>query len=399
MPLMTPLITILGLMMFTASAPAKVRVSLFSLFKPQAIYVRVLGEGATLDTGGADPRLIARGEQLRIRLAGNSLSVAAGMNAGASHLIASREIRIIPEGSGALDLEIPGRIRRAVRGGISMDASERGHLRILLTTDRESVVASVVAAEINRREPEALKALAVVVRTYMMSHAARHSADRFDFCDTTHCQLYRGEQDLSGEAALRLITKAVEATTGQTLTFKGNWIEAYYTANCGGLSATPSMVWGGATLYPYSRVRCVWCVGSRFFKWQRSTNAARILDSLSAATGLKLSRAASLTIDRDQTSGFVRSIVVRDADRSAVLSADAFRRAIGQRLGWNTVLSPTFTVERRGSLFVFRGRGFGSQVGLCEAGAVALAADGRGYREILGFYYPGAEVRERNYNE
>jgi stage II sporulation protein D len=59
------------------------------------------------------------------------------------------------------------------------------------------------------------------------------------------------------------------------------------------------------------------------------------------------------------------------------------------------VLSPTFTVERRGPKFIFRGRGFGNQIGLCEAGAVAQAASGRGYRDILNFYYPGTELSEQ----
>ena len=101
----------------------------------------------------------------------------------------------------------------------------------------------------------------------------------------------------------------------------------------------------------------------------------------------------------DPESGFVQSVSVRDGDRSIVLSPDSFRRAIGLRLGWNTVLSPTFTVERRGSRFIFRGRGFGSQVGLCEEGAIAQASAGRGYREILSFYYPGAEIVDRTSNE
>ena len=73
--------------------------------------------------------------------------------------------------------------------------------------------------------------------------------------------------------------------------------------------------------------------------------------------------------------------------------SDEFRRAIGLRIGWNRVLSPTFQVERRGRIFVFRGRGFGSQVGLCLAGTGAQAEAGRGYRDILEFYYPQAEIR------
>jgi stage II sporulation protein D len=74
------------------------------------------------------------------------------------------------------------------------------------------------------------------------------------------------------------------------------------------------------------------------------------------------------------------------------MTSDEFRRAIGRSLGWNTVLSPTFTIERRGPNFIFRGRGFGSQIGLCLAGASAQAAAGRGYREILSFYYPNTEL-------
>jgi stage II sporulation protein D len=77
-----------------------------------------------------------------------------------------------------------------------------------------------------------------------------------------------------------------------------------------------------------------------------------------------------------------------------VLSSDAFRRAIGLRLGWSTVLSPTFTISRHGSRFIFKGHGFGSQVGLCVSGAMAQARAAKGYREILGFYYPAAEISE-----
>ena len=59
-------------------------------------------------------------------------------------------------------------MKRAVRGRLSVAASERA-LKIILTTDRESAVASVTAAEIgSSREPETIKALSVVVRTFML---------------------------------------------------------------------------------------------------------------------------------------------------------------------------------------------------------------------------------------
>jgi stage II sporulation protein D len=380
--------------------PDTISISLFTLFKPEALQVRIAaGDSAILDAAGlANNRSIARGEVIRIRLSGNRLNLVVVNSHGAiKQSVVTDLARIVPDDSATLELILPGKIKRAVRGTLSVDTGigRRGPLRILLTTGRESAVASVVAAETSRREPEALMAIAVVVRTFMRSHAGRHSSEGFDFCDTTHCQLYRGEQDLSDRVASPAVSRAVARTAGQVLSFEGRPVEGYYTAACGGLSATPSMVWGGSTSYPYGRIVCRWCQHSRFSKWERSADANHILDSLSAFIASKLSPAAELITGGDQASGFVQSVTVRDGSKRVVLNTDAFRRAIGLRLGWNTVLSPTFTVERRGTRFIFRGRGFGSQVGLCEEGAIAQAAAGRGYREILSFYYPGAGISER----
>jgi stage II sporulation protein D len=377
-----------------ASRPDDVRIGLFTLFKPEVLEVRVaLGEGASLAAAGvAGTYPIGRGKLIAIRLSGNQLRIALD----ASQSLVTTEARIMPVGSAALELSLPGKIKRTVRGELLVDTGTggRGPLRIVLTTDREAAVASVVAAETSRRESEALKALAVVVRGFMLAHPGRHSSEGFDFCDTTHCQFYRGEQDLSEIVASTEIEKAVEATRGEFLAFERRTVDGYYTAACGGMTVTPAMLWGGSTSYPYRRVLCRWCKGSRFDKWERSAQAAQILGALSEFVGARLSLSTELALDRDRSSGFVRSITVADERTRATLSADAFRRAIGLKLGWNTVLSPTFTIERRGQRFIFRGRGFGSQIGLCEAGAIAQAAAGRSYREILTFYYPGAEISE-----
>lgn len=392
-------LALLSLPALPHAAPDTVRIGLFTLFKPETLHVRLAaGEVASVDaTGLASSRSIARGELIRIRLSGDRLNiVVSGPRNGGKLMAAATEARIVPAAGATLELVLPGKIKREVRGAVSVDAGAggRGPLRIVLVTPRESAVASVVAAETSRRrETEALKALGVVVRTYMLSHSSRHSSQGFDFCDTTHCQLYRGEQDLSDRDAS--LANAIALTAGQVMTFQGRPVEGYYTAACGGLSATPSMVWGGSSSYPYGRIVCRWCRASRFERWERSATAADVLNAVSSFLASRLSSAAELITDCDQPSGFVRSITVRDGSKRTVLSTDAFRRAIGLRLGWNTVLSPTFTVERRASRFIFRGRGFGSQVGLCEAGAVAQADAGRSYREILSFYYPGADISER----
>lgn len=382
------------------SGPETVRISMFTLFKPETINVRIAsGESANIDAAGlSENRSVGRGESIQIRLSGNRLSILVrGPLARVQSPTTAIAARIVPAGSATFELALPGRIKREVHGIVSVDAGPggRGPLRIVLATDRESAVAAIVAAETSQREAEALKALGVVVRTYMVSHSGRHSSEGFDFCDTTHCQFYRGEQDLSDRVASAAVADAVARTAGQVLRFEGRAVEGFYSAACGGISATPSMVWGGTSNYPYGRIVCRWCRSSKFDRWERSANAADVLGALSSIISPNLSSAAELTADREQPNGFVRTVTVRDRSRHVTMNTDAFRRAIGLRLGWNTVLSPTFAIERRGSKFIFRGRGFGNQIGLCEAGAMAQAAAGRGYREILNFYYPGTEISEQ----
>jgi len=381
-----------------------VRIGLFSLFKPQTVEARILsGDRLALDTSrmaGSQP--LAAGWRVRLQLAGEQLTVTVSDAFGSlRQSFTTSWARIHASEAATVELLLPGKLRRTVRGDLTIAAgqqSRRGALQIILTTEREAAVASVVAAETEARAPEALKALAIVVRTFMLSHPNRHADDGFDFCDTTHCQLYRGETDLAAEAATPAVASAVAATTGEHLRFEGKPLEAYFTASCGGMTATPQMVWGGTCNYPYNRLRCNWCRTSSHYTWTRQASARAVFNALAAALSLPLSPAAELAVEGDEA-GFVRAVIVRDARRQTVMSADEFRRIIGRRLGWNTVLSQSFTIARRGPQLIFHGKGFGSQVGLCLAGAVAQARAGRRYDEILRFYFPQAEITSRSRNE
>ena len=41
---------------------------------------------------------------------------------------------------------------------------------------------------------------------------------------------------------------------------------------------------------------------------------------------------------------------------------------------------------------VFNGKGYGHGVGLSQYGAVNMAKEGKGYEEILQFYFPGTTL-------
>jgi stage II sporulation protein D (peptidoglycan lytic transglycosylase) len=378
---------------------ANVRISLFSLFRPEVVNARVAsGAGARIEVDGSLDTRLAPGETLRMRLSGEQMNVAiVDSSSRIGRSLVGRVTRIVPLGSTTMELILPRKIKRVVRGEVVLSPGEggsRGQLQVVLETDREAAVASIVAAEMSgERATEAVKALAVVVRSFMVGHPERHREAGFDFCDTTHCQLYRGEEDLSAETASPAIANAVASTKGEVLGFAGRPVETYYTAFCGGLSVTPEMAWGGRSGgYSFRRIACRWCHTQRYFRWKRSADAGPVLAALSAYLGERFSSSASIDIEREPSSQFVLGVRLREGTTQRVISADAFRRAIGRKLGWNTVLSPSFAIERRGGRFVFRGRGFGSQVGLCLAGSVAQAGAGRKYRDILSFYFPGTDV-------
>ena len=49
-------------------------------------------------------------------------------------------------------------------------------------------------------------------------------------------------------------------------------------------------------------------------------------------------------------------------------------------------------MERTGGYYIFKGRGLGHGVGMCQEGAIRLSRLGLSHEEILQFYFPGTEV-------
>ena len=95
-----------------------------------------------------------------------------------------------------------------------------------------------------------------------------------------------------------------------------------------------------------------------------------------------------LTVDRDVAS---RAALSRCTSTRTTISAEDFRLAVGESLGWNRIPSTWFEVSQQGDRFFFHGRGWGHGVGLCQKGAAAMAAQGRSAQQILQQYFPGAQ--------
>ncbi len=149
-------------------------------------------------------------------------------------------------------LIVPGKIQRAYAGRLTLEP-DGGELRAVIEMDLETAVASVVAAESVPGAPlEALKAQAVVARSFYTASPPRHSG--FSFCDTTHCQFLRERPPAGSPAAI-----ATQATRGLLLTYNGRPFAPLYSAVCGGRTLTPSTPPPGSNGYPYPSVVCQYC--------------------------------------------------------------------------------------------------------------------------------------------
>ncbi len=54
--------------------------------------------------------------------------------------------------------------------------------------------------------------------------------------------------------------------------------------------------------------------------------------------------------------------------------------------------SAFFTLSVVGDSVIFNGRGYGHGVGLCQEGAMVMAARGYTFSQIIGFYYSGVRI-------
>jgi stage II sporulation protein D len=359
-----------------AASPATLRVGVWTLWHDKVVTVApgAGGKAALRPCESCGPAPLTGATP--IRASGNGLSLGDGRAATAVWL--TGPVTLAAHGE---RLTLVNPVRIAARGG---------ELAIAVTLPIESYVERVLASESGPGDSaESLKALAVVVRSFALHQ--RHGHAEYDLCDSTHCQLLHWAGNPERRAAAH---QATLATAGETLWFHGQRAEAWFHQNCGGQTASPGEVWPGKGLgqkpMPWLASHAdSYCTAGGAREWSASLPLGDLTTALAAA-GLARPGWTSLTVGRRGASG--RAVTLRvDA---AEISAEDFRLAVGRALGWGHILSNWFEVTGAGDRFLFHGRGSGHGVGLCQAGAAAMATEGRDAAQILAQYFPGAAAAD-----
>jgi stage II sporulation protein D (peptidoglycan lytic transglycosylase) len=240
----------------------------------------------------------------------------------------------------------------------------------------EQYVESVVAAEVGTNwENEALKAQAVISRTYAVSRMLSNGHQKFHITSTVLHQVYKGNQ------SQMQITNAVRGTAGEILTYNGKSIEAFYHSTSGGMTEDPEDVFGKS--YPYLKPVKTSCEISPYWIWERKIPLTELEKAMNIK-GLK-----TMAIHSRTTTGRVRELIISSVEGKSVIKATELRKL----LGWSRLPSTNFQIRVNGTWVTFEGKGYGHGVGLCQWSALQMAKEGKNYREILSYFYPGTEIQ------
>ena len=103
----------------------------------------------------------------------------------------------------------------------------------------DDYLAGVLPYEIGSNSPlEALKAQAVIARTWGIFNSDRFNMDKYHLCVTTQCQVYKPSKITN-----KKVQKAIKATSNLILTYENQPINAFYHGSNGGVSATAGESW------------------------------------------------------------------------------------------------------------------------------------------------------------
>jgi len=263
-----------------------------------------------------------------------------------------------------------------------------GGLIIIVTMPIEQYVQHVLMAESGAfQNPEALKAMAVAARSYANKFTGQHSREGFDFCDTTHCQVFYWR------SIAERIRAAAEATRGGYLSYQGKAAATFYHQNCGGTTAAGSETWAQVSEPYLSAHADPFCLTSGGLHWETALTQGQI-DKALRASGLQPPQDwQALEISSRKNSGRVRTVNLSGGKPASFsLSGSSLRFAVNRAFGWNHIRSDLYELRNFSGKILFSGRGAGHGVGLCQAGADEMAREGKTYKEILSFYYPGTQV-------
>ena len=261
----------------------------------------------------------------------------------------------------------------------------KGTLDVINRLDLDDYLKGVIPFEGNPAWAlEALKAQAVASRTFALTKMLTRRDLEYDVSSGMISQVYAGKQ-IENERT----SEAVDATQGEVLLYDGKIFPAYFHSTCGGATTAADLVWKVKPHPALAGVECQYCKRSPHYKWQAVVTPAEIKEKL-AKQQMPVSEVLGIRLDKVDRTGRAHKLVIKSTWAEKTVDADGFRVWIDpMRLKSNLI---TKISTNDAGAFVFKGRGWGHGVGMCQYGMKYLGELGYNYKDILGYYYPVAQI-------
>lgn len=268
---------------------------------------------------------------------------------------------------------------------------DEGEIREMLL---EEYLMGVVSGEMPASYSlEAVKAQAVAARTYTLysiQHGGCKTNPKADICTSSSCcQTYNSEKREHDKWGAQyayyhsVIAKAVMDTAGEVMLYNGKVIDAMYHGASGGWTENSENVYTNAI--PYLRsVESAHEIGSRQ-TGQVTFDRAAFVERVNGARPN-----AHMTLENLESQIKTLSLYPSGRVEKLQLGEDVITGKTARKIfGLD---SSMFTVELTDTQVIFHTKGFGHGVGMSQAGANGMAADGADYKTILTHYYTGVSI-------
>ena len=265
----------------------------------------------------------------------------------------------------------------------------------VVTVPIEEYVRTVILSEFSPgpADPAAVEKMlalqAVVSRTYALF--PRHRGEGFDFCASTHCQLY----DPQGTKKARWATaaaRAVRDTAGVVVWFGRAPARIAFHADCGGRTSSARDVWTGLQPSYLPAVDDGGSPAETHVNWRFAPPRTALLAALNADARTRVGRRLDqIDVVKRDSGGRVQLVALR-GERDPLVRGEDLRAVLSRAFGFRALGSTRFEVARTKDTFEFTGRGLGHGVGLCQVGAFARLSAGASPADVLAHYFPGTSL-------
>jgi stage II sporulation protein D len=352
----------------------QVKIRLFANQSPESAVFTVVEGSYSINTYHGGSTTLSKGESLIISRFDGKLAVKTRNSIGyiADSVLFSEQI---PNASFSLRVNGQSPVRQYYTGDLHC-YPDLGTLVLINNCDVEKYIAGVVKAEGGSgKNIEYFKSQAVIARTYMYKYFDKHMQDKYNVCDNTHCQAF------NGTSTDTILNKAAMETHGEVILDQDSvLIISAFHSNCGGETSSSEDVW--LTSQPYLKgVIDPYCVSSRNALWERSLGIDEWVGYLKK-TGF------SGNTDDPAQFGFSQK------SRLTSYRAGTFTMPLRTIRTDLNLRSTFFSVVPVGDTIKLIGRGYGHGVGLCQEGAMGMAAKGFDYKQIIDFYYVGVIISD-----